>query len=146
MVFLRLIAGVGAVVVVVGVVVVKVFIDMVLSLTVGFDGFVTAVVVVVVVAMVVVVIAGIIPDAVDVDVLLMIKFFRLFSGFEAIETVTSLKRFKWKSNCASAVIKIGPSVLKYDLMVQKMNMSSSKILSLPTHVFNQSSRYHPKHS
>lgn len=26
----------------------------------------------------------------------------LFSGFDAIETLTSLKRFKWKSNCASA--------------------------------------------
>lgn len=26
----------------------------------------------------------------------------LLSGFDAIETLTSLKRFKWKSNCTSA--------------------------------------------
>lgn len=124
MVFLRLIAGVGADVVVV-VVVVSVFIDMVLSLTVGF-----VIAVVLVVAMVVVVIAGINPDAVDVDVLLVIKFI-FFSGFEAIEIVTSLKRFKWKSNCASAEMKMD-TIIDSELFsfAQKNRIKSTEIWKL----------------
>lgn len=42
---------------------------------------------------------------VDVDVLLLVIKSTLFSGFEAIETLISLNRFKWKSNCASAEMK-----------------------------------------
>lgn len=65
--------------------------------TISAVGFVVAVVFIVVVANVV--------DIVDNNVELLKTTSTLFSdidGIVTIETLTSLKRFKWKSNCASA--------------------------------------------
>lgn len=62
--------------------------------------------VVVVILFVDVLVVAIVVDIVDVDgALLLITTSTLLSGIDgtfAIETLTSLKRFKWKSNCASA--------------------------------------------
>lgn len=62
--------------------------------------------VIVVVLVVDVLVVAIVVDIVDVDgALLLITTSTLLSGIDgtfAIETLTSLKRFKWKSNCASA--------------------------------------------
>lgn len=58
--------------------------------------FVVAIVVIVVVSV------AIIVDGDDVVVLLLITTYTFFSGIDGIVTLTSLKRFKWKSNCASA--------------------------------------------
>lgn len=62
----------------------------------------TAVVVIIVLVVDVLVVA-IVVDIVDVDgALLLITTLSDIDGTFAIEMLTSLKRFKWKSNCASA--------------------------------------------
>lgn len=72
--------------------------------TIATAGAAAAVVAIVLVVDVLVV--AIVVDIVDVDgALLLITTSTLLSvidGTFAIETLTSLKRFKWKSNCASA--------------------------------------------
>lgn len=59
--------------------------------------------VVVIVLVVDVLVVAIVVDIVDVDgALLLITTLSGIDGTFAIEMLTSLKRFKWKSNCASA--------------------------------------------